>query len=824
MVLGLSNESDKIIFNDDSHDFIPAVCHYDDSTLLTKNGHILQTIHIHGLGAETVSDELLNLREVVRAAIRAQIKSDRFAFWIHTVRRKKNLDDDAPYPNNFSQDTHQMWRKKNFWHDKFVNSLYITIVHKKIILDPLTSSGFFESWSREKIFNKSDDYLKISADILSKTTDALVQSMSALGAQQLSMKVEGDKVFSELLYLYRRIVHLNEDPIYVDNTDFSEMLATHHYAVGGDKLEVTEGDAKKFAALLSFREYQEFSAGSLDKFLQLPVELIATEVFHFVAREEAEAPYKYQNYVLGVSGDERLREVMGIADLFNADSSFATAFCNQQISITLIADSTEKLDQDIAMVSESLSHVGVVHVREDINLEAMFWSQLPGNFALLRRVTPTNMEATCALASLHNFPTGSQDSIWGKAITLLRTEKGTPYFMNFHDENNIGHTCVLGHNNSGKTVATNFFVSEAFKYHPAVCYITTDNASELFVNVMGGRWYDDIVGLDPLKLFRARQQQLQFKAFLEVIAGHEKFAGGIDGCINSFTNSIWGTAELGFIDACLQWQPSEDADQIQFAKLLQAIAADELSQKIFTGDGTNLVHQEVLINALNLGALVQQGFYEQNYVNDKKTNESFPRLIRRFDGMRSSYVYVLLNHFLDHNAIINSKKIVVFENLHEFFTNPMFVKHLNLLYGAFNKRDGLILSNVNLNEFIDWSDQGLLVPIVDMDIYKSWFALNATEVFLGADEFIPQMSEVTQLADVALEKLKATSLDSRLFVIRQDDHPIMVELSLGGVQSLLRILSCSPKDLEQAKQLQQQFGIENTQWLSELYNVLEASH
>ena len=823
MVLGLNNESEKIIFNDNSHEFIPAACHYDESTLLTKNGHLLQTIHIHGLGAETVSDELLNLRAVVRSAIREHIATDRFAFWVHTVRRKKDLDDPTSYSNEFSEQTHQMWRHKNFWHDKFVNSLYITVIHKKVVLDAKSRKGFLASLSGKHTKATSNDYLEYSAKLLSETTDALVESMSVLGAKKLGIGIEGENVFSELLYLYHRIVHLNEEKIYIAPTDFSYMLSTHRYAVGGDKLEVSSGDKKKFAALLSFREYQEFSAGSLDKLLQLPVEMIATEVFHFVSQDEAEAPYKYQNYVLSISGDERLREVKGVADLFNADSSYATAFCNQQISITLMADSPEKLDDDIATVSEVLSDVGVVHVREDINLEAMFWSQLPGNFALLRRVTPTNMEATCALASLHNFPTGSQDSAWGRAITLLRTEKGTPYFMNFHNEDGIGHTCILGHHSTGKTVTTNFFVSEAFKYQPAVCYVTTDNASQLFTEVMEGEWHNEIYGIDPLKLFRSRNQELKFKAFIEILTGHAQFENSVDTYINGFTGAIWGNAEIGFLEACTQWQPAAgDVDGERFAQLLQAIASDEFAQKLFTDSDVKTEFAPGHINAFNLEALTQQVFYDHNYSTERKAQDAFMQNIRQFDEVRSSYAYVLINHFLDSASISDTKKICVFENLHEFLTNPMFVKHLNLLYGEFSERNGLVLSNVNLNEFVDWSEQRVLVPIVSEEIYDSWFSLNMTEIFLGADVHIPQIARLGHLSEVEVEKLQSVSLNSRLFVIRQDGYPIMVELSLGGVPSLLRVLSCSSADLELAMQLRQQYE-DTTQWLSELKNVLETN-
>ena len=128
-----------------------------------------------------------------------------------------------------------------------------------------------------------------------------------------------------------------------------------------------------------------------------------------------------------------------------------------------------------------------MHVREDINLEKTFWAQLPGNFAFLSRMSPTILDNTAALASLHNFPTGNQYNPWGRAITLLRTERGTPYFMNFHDTEGNSNTCILGVEKSGRTTLLNFLLSEADKYKPTIIHIVDDSDSSLYIKAKIGR-------------------------------------------------------------------------------------------------------------------------------------------------------------------------------------------------------------------------------------------------------------------------------------------------------------------------------------------------
>ena len=115
----------KGLYNASSEDFIPIACHYDKNTLLTKNGELLQIFQINGINSERISRQLSNLRGVVRSAISNNVEGDKLAFWIHTIRRKANLDDTVPYHNVFSANIHEIWKNKNYWHDKFVNCLYM---------------------------------------------------------------------------------------------------------------------------------------------------------------------------------------------------------------------------------------------------------------------------------------------------------------------------------------------------------------------------------------------------------------------------------------------------------------------------------------------------------------------------------------------------------------------------------------------------------------------------------------------------------------------------------------------------------------------------
>ena len=92
---------DSQLYNNSSEDFIPVACHFNENTLITKNGELLQTIQINGINSEKISNNLFNLRAMVRKAISESVDSGKYAFWIHTIRRKDDLDDTANYNGFF---------------------------------------------------------------------------------------------------------------------------------------------------------------------------------------------------------------------------------------------------------------------------------------------------------------------------------------------------------------------------------------------------------------------------------------------------------------------------------------------------------------------------------------------------------------------------------------------------------------------------------------------------------------------------------------------------------------------------------------------------
>ena len=91
-----SKELEKLVdIADDviESDFVPYACLYDPSTIVTKDGELLQTLKITGLGYDVQAGDL---RTAIRAAIKKTIPNDRYAIWLHTLRRKQKRGNPRP--------------------------------------------------------------------------------------------------------------------------------------------------------------------------------------------------------------------------------------------------------------------------------------------------------------------------------------------------------------------------------------------------------------------------------------------------------------------------------------------------------------------------------------------------------------------------------------------------------------------------------------------------------------------------------------------------------------------------------------------------------
>lgn len=496
--------------------FIPYVCHYDNNTIITKNGELLQIVRITGFGDNSIASEVDSLREKIRESIKTNASKTNIAFWFSTLRRKKNITPPGEFDEGLAKRFNNAWAKKNDLRNQYVNELYITFIIEGLDTSVTNVTSAIKSLSLGATKKMHKAYLTKTHEELTKLTDVFLEDIKQYGAKKLGIIDWEGVLYSEPMRFFGKIINLYEDRYPLAMNDISEDLSSHLLAFGEREIEVVGHNNKNYAAILSVKEYSEISTEHLDHVLQLPFEFIITQSFDFCVDEKELAQYKYNDYILKISGDEEFRELCGLSSMVSKEKdNHETDYTKSQTTFMLISPTREKLEEDLEKTLLHFHDLGLMVVREDIFLEHCFWSQLPANFSFLRRQKVVETELIGGFAALHSYPCGSMaGNYWGSSVAVLNTVINTHYYFNFHLVNN-GHTLILGPNNSGKTVLTNFLLAQAQRFKPRMLLVDTTGKSESFVRCLYGKYYDfsfekNNLPLNPIKELKDKDKLSDF--------------------------------------------------------------------------------------------------------------------------------------------------------------------------------------------------------------------------------------------------------------------------------------------------------------------------
>lgn len=465
-------------------DFVPYACLYDASTITTKDGELIQTIKITGLGFDVANTS--DLRQAIRKSIGESRLDASYGIWLHTLRRQQSLGARAHFPDGFSGQLDEAWMRAQPNSASFVNELYITIV-KAAKPVPLRNLGtLLQSLvpGRDRtVYMREMEEMGVE---LNGVTSAMLARLQPYGARLLTV-VEREGVFySEQLEFLEKLINLEQRPMPLPERDLSHYLTSGEITFGFNAMEVRTADNhRRFAAILTLKEYKETTLKGIDKFLEIPCEVIVSQCFGFVAVEEAQEAYTQQAKLLTMSGDKELAKWMEIDRLTqNANATFG----QQQTTLFLIAPSVKQLEANIKMVQRALSRLGLVALREDLRFEECYWAQLPGNFNFVVRTAAVDTDHLAGFANLQSAPMGiAAGSQWGPPVSLFSTVQDTPYFFNFH-RGNVGHTMLIGKPGSGRTTFTHFLMAQARKLPVKMWYLDANGRGKQLMTAMNGAY------------------------------------------------------------------------------------------------------------------------------------------------------------------------------------------------------------------------------------------------------------------------------------------------------------------------------------------------
>lgn len=772
---------------------LPYAFHVDDRTIETRDGLLLQMLRLGGLLFETANTDELNYRKVLRDAMLQAIGSPRFAIYHHILRKRIMPSIEANMPDSFSARLDQLWCERLQTKQLYANELYLTIVRRPL-RGRIGAADKLASFLSRGAGRKAREAGRVSElRALNAASDQIVSALARYDARMLSVYDTPTGLCSEPLEFLSALYNSEMRPVRLPFGDAGEYLPYRRVSFGQDMFELGPGTSseRSFGALVSIKDYPSHtSPGMFDDLLRLPVDMVLSQSFAFVERGDGLARMNLALRRMRASDDEAI----SLRDEFvHAKDDLAAgraAFGEHHMSIALMGNSPQAVDQSVSEVQSALTDLGLISVREEIGLESAFWAQFPGNFNYIARRALVSSGNFASLASGHNFPIGSATgNHWGEAVCLLETTAAGPYHFNFH-HGDLGNFTLIGPSGSGKTVVLNFLLAQARKYRPRIVFFDKDRGAELFIRAIGGRY--DVLrpgepsGLNPLLLAES--------------AENRKFLLDWTSRLVAADRSTILPAESAIIEDAIAANfsaPRRLRRLRHFAELLRGSERPhpgDLWSRLrpWWGDGERAWLFDNIEDTTDLAAETV-GFDMTRILDDP---------ILRTPTMM--YLFHRVEERLD-----GSPAIIVVDEGWKALDDDVFVVRIKDWEKTIRKRNGIV-------GFATQSAEDALNSRIASAIVEQ----AATQIFMAnpkaqARDYIDGFG----LTEHEFELIRTLSDQSHCFLIRHGRDSVVARLNLKGEAEILTILSGRERTVRLLDEIRARIGDDPADWLPELLRV-----
>jgi type IV secretion system protein VirB4 len=767
---------------------LPYARHVDDHTIETRDGLLMQVVHLRGLLFETADTDEINYRKRLRDAMLQSIGSSRFALYHHIVRRRIDAELTADHRDDFSRRLDTVWRARLSTKRLYVNELFLTLIRRPLQgrvggFDRLR--GLLGRTSRNEA-EAADAYELRQLDT---ARDALIAAMGNYGPRLLGIYPTPQGPCSEPLEFLSSLYNGEMRPVLLPMQDLGAYLPYRRVSFGQETVELGQAGAspRSFLGLVSIKDYPGQTApGMLDELLRLPFELVVSQSFGFVDRQAA---LSRMNLALRRMRSAEDEAVSLRADLSSAKDEVAAGragFGEHHMTIAVRSDTPAGVDEGVAETQAALADLGIIAVREEVALEPAFWAQFPGNFKYIARRGLVSTGNFAGLASGHNFPLGqAQGNHWGEAVTLLETTAAGPYYFNFH-QGDLGNFTVIGPSGSGKTVVLNFLLAQARKFRPRIIFFDKDRGAELFIRAIGGRY--DLLrpgtpsGLNPLQIDDSPVNRQFLTDWLALLAG---------GADIDETARIKDAVDANF------GQPAEHRRLRHLAELFRGgqrpHGADLWARlKPWWGDGERAWLFDNERDKTDLSA-ESVGFDMTSILDDPAMRT--PAMM---------YLFHRVEERLDGTAAI----IVVDEGW-KALDDDVFVRRIKDWEKTIRKRNGIV-------GFATQSAQDALESRIASAIIEQ----AATQIFMAnpkarASDYIDGFG----LTPHEYELVRTLPDSAHCFLIKHGAESVVARLNLTGERDLLTILSGRERTVRLLDEIRAERGDDPADWIPRLLEV-----
>lgn len=764
-------------------DYVPFVAHVDASTLKTKQGDFIQVFRLEGIAHETADDDEINTWHEQLNMFMRNINSPHVVLWTHVVRKESGEYVGGTFRPGFAHDLNEKYRRTVTGKRLFVNELYLTLLYRP---QPMALARAFQRADELNAKGRAQAN-SLGVERMNNLAKEVEKNLSRYDPERLTSYEFNGFMYSEPLEVYQYLVNGYEQRFPLMRANVQSTLVTSRPLFGREAMEFRAPDRSMVGAFLGIKEYPNPTVpGLFNELLRAPYELVLTQSYVCLDKASARTALKRQRDRLESTEDDAFEQIDELDLARNNLQSNKFTMGEHHMVLLVKGEDIKTLANNVAEARAALGDSGCVVAREDLAMEAAFWSQLPGNFKWRPRPAPINSYNFVGMSAFHNYPTGRRTgNHWGHAVALLKTSSGAPFFFNFHWRD-LGITLMTGQSGTGKTATLNFLSAQAEKFEATGIYFDKDRGSEIFVLANGGSYFplksSTPTGFSPFALEPTRAWLDTVRRIVMTCARHtdkpftareeREISDAVDGVFRLSVNSRRFGQLLSFLEP-----PEEDN---LAARLLKWCHSDQ-------GTGSLAWVFDNPRDTLDLNAARLFGFDYTEFLDNPE--------------VRTPIMMYLWSRFA---SLIDGRRLYMFiDEFWKALADDFFKEELQNRYKTMRKQ----------NWFLICATQSP-ADALRSDIAHTVIEQTATFIYLPN----PQAKEkdytegfgLTQQEYLTIRNLPETS---RRFVVKQGRNAVVCELDLQGFDDELSVLSGTTGNTLLAENVRERVGTDPAVWL-----------
>jgi len=787
---------------------VPYTAHVSEEVVKTSFGDYIQAFRLGGASFESADDEQLNAWHERLNVLWRNLASPHVALWTHLIRRPERPAWVTPVGQEFGHILAAKYSGRLAGETLMVNDLYLALCYRPAAG---MASGAISRLLMQSRLAPADGELVDALESCAKLAQAVRASLARYEPEPLRTYCRGNTWCSSLLEYLALLINGEWRHVPLPAGPLCRALVTTRLLFGTEAIEYRMPAGTRVGAMLAIKEYPTPSVvGMYNRLLSAPFPLVLTQSFAFLSRAAGQALLQRQYVRMVNAGDFAVSQAAQLKEALDALTSNDFVMGDHHFSLQVLADlqeSAEALDpvrlktlnDHVASARNLLADTGMTVAREDLAIEASFWAQLPGNFALRPRKAPITSRNFAAMAPFHNYATGrAHGNHWGEALALLCTSARSPYYFSLHASDpadpdggrkDTGHTFICGPTGSGKTVFIGFLVTLLQLRGVTQVVFDKDRGLEILVRALGGEYFELKQGLptgfNPLQL-PADAKHLEFhKAWLRML-------------VRSSGRRQLSARENADLDHALRGTLALDPAARRLSRLLEFL------------DPTD---PEGVHARLARWCEAAQGDYA--WVFDNPTDSVAARL------SGPTVVGFDVTEFLDHELIRAPITLYMFHLVRQLLDGRRLVCWMDefwrlLADPAFESfaREGPKTWR-KLNGVMCLATQSAS-DVLDSPISRTIVEQTPTKVFFpNVDASTEEYTHGFGLSEREFKLLKEQlEPGSRTFLVKQGHHSVVCKLDLKGCEAELAVISGRARHLECMRRLMREHGPQPDDWLT----------